>query len=409
MRHRPRDLGCFGLVVWLLAGSMSIAQTDSQPAKNDALAPLLTTLRAVEREGKGNRAATQAWAELTTRADADQLPQILSGMDGASPLAANWIRAAVDAIAQRQMQQQKQLPIAALEKFLAQKQHDQRARRLAYEWIARDDPSAPDRLIPTMLDDPSLELRRDAVARVLTAADAELAAKKTDAALAAYRTALGSARDLDQVKAAAEALKKLGQGVDLAHHFGFLMDWKLVGPFDNHKGKGFDVAYPPEAKVDLSASYPVADAAVTGGNIAWVTHHTDDEYGNVDLNKALGKHMGAVGYAVAEFTSDREGPAELRLGTQAANKIWLNGKLLSFAEVYHANGTMDQYVGRGQLKAGKNLILLKICQNEQTEEWAQDWQFQFRVCDELGKAILATDRPAPRVVKDQTAANATRE
>ena len=56
---------------------------------------------------------------------------------------------------------------------------------------------------------------------------------------------------------------------------------------------------------------------------------------------------------------------------------------------------MDQYVGRGELKAGNNVILLKICQNEQTEAWAQDWKFQLRVCDASGKAILASDRPAP--------------
>ena len=81
-------------------------------------------------------------------------------------------------------------------------------------------------------------------------------------------------------------------------------------------------------------------------------------------------------------------------GLECANKIWLNGKLLICADVYHANGTMDQYVGRGELKAGSNVILLKICQNEQTEEWAQDWKFQLRVCDSSGKAMLATDRPA---------------
>lgn len=401
---RPGRLDWINLVAWLLVGGVSVAQTDAPTAKSDSLAPLIATLRAVDREGKGNVEATQAWADLTARATVDQLPVVLAGMDGASPLAINWLRSAVDAIAERQLQHAGHLPIAALEKFLGLRQHDQRARRLAYEWIARDDSRAPARWIPKMLDDPSLELRRDAVAAVLTAADASVTAQENDAALAGYRKALGSARDLDQVKAAAEALKKLNQGVDLAHHFGFVMDWKLVGPFDNVKGKGFDVAYPPEEKLDLQASYPVES-----GPITWIAHHTDDEYGSVDLNKALDKHKGAVAYAVAEFQSDRGGPAELRLGTQAANKIWLNGKLLSFAEVYHANDAMDQYVGRGQLQAGRNLILLKICQNEQTEEWAQDWKFQLRVCDETGKAILATDRPAPRPAKNQTATNAPRK
>jgi hypothetical protein len=351
----------------------------------------IRTLRSVGREGQGNRSATKAWAELAAVADASQLTVILASIDGATPLAANWLRAAVDAVAERQLKQAGTLPVAELERFLADKTHDQRARRLAYDWIVRADPGASERLIPTMLDDPSLELRRDAVARVIQAAETAQAAQQTDVALASYRQALNAARDLDQVNAIAEALKKAGQGVDLAHHFGFVIDWMLVGPFDNHAGKGFALAYPPEQAVDLRASHDGL-----GGKVVWIASHTDDEYGNVDLNKALGKQSGVAAYAFAEFQSDRHKTCELRLGSQNAIKIWLNGKLLTSVEVYHANGTMDQYVGRGELKPGRNEILLKICQNEQKEDWAQDWQFQLRVCDVSGKAILATDRPSPR-------------
>jgi hypothetical protein len=67
---------------------------------------------------------------------------------------------------------------------------------------------------------------------------------------------------------------------------------------------------------------------------------------------------------------------------------------VSETHVYHANGALDQYIAKGQLKQGKNAILLKICQNEQTEEWAQLWQFQLRVCDAIGTAILSQDRLA---------------
>lgn len=368
-------------------------------------APLLKKLREVGAEGKGNVAAARAWADLTANSGVDQLPTILAAMDGAGPLAINWLRAAVDAIAERQMHEKGKLPLAGLEKFLAEKQHDARARRLAYEWIARADPTAPERLIPTMLDDPSLELRRDAVARVLTRADKALADQKNEPALASYRQALAAARDLDQVKAAAEALKKLNQPVDLAHHFGFVQDWQLIGPFDNRQGKGFDVAYPPEKNVDLAGTY----TGLTEKSIGWISHHTDEEYGQVDLNKALDKHMGAVGYAWGAFNADRDQPIELRLGTESANKIWLNGKLLTTNEKYHANGTMDQYVGRGELKRGPNVILLKICQNEQKDSWAQDWKFQLRVCDAAGKAVLATDRGGPRPPQNPTAANTSKE
>ena len=42
----------------------------------------------------------------------------------------------------------------------------------------------------------------------------------------------------------------------------------------------------------------------------------------------------------------------------------------------------------------KNTILVKACQNEQTEEWTVQWEFQLRVCDETGVAILASNRKA---------------
>jgi hypothetical protein len=49
-----------------------------------------------------------------------------------------------------------------------------------------------------------------------------------------------------------------------------------------------------------------------------------------------------------------------------------------------------------KLKKGANQILVKCCQNEQTETWTVEWEFQLRVCDATGTAILATDRkPTP--------------
>ena len=37
-----------------------------------------------------------------------------------------------------------------------------------------------------------------------------------------------------------------------------------------------------------------------------------------------------------------------------------------------------------------NEILIKVCQNEQTENWAQSWMFQLRLCDATGVAVPFT-------------------
>jgi ribosomal protein L11 methylase PrmA len=108
----------------------------------------------------------------------------------------------------------------------------------------------------------------------------------------------------------------------------------------------------------------------------------------MDQNNLIGRHKGAVAYAYQEFESDRDQTVELRLGTPNGWKLWVNGQSLFAHEEYHQSARMDQYRTPVQLKAGKNAILLKICQNEQDQDWAQEWKFQIRVCDPTGTAVL---------------------
>ena len=348
----------------------------------------LAKIVAIGPQGAGHKEAIAA-AKALAKADASQLPQILTAMDGAGPLATNWLRVAAESVAQQATAGGSKLPVADLEKFLADTKHAPRARRLAYELIATVDTTAEQRLIPTLLDDPSVELRRDAVAQLL-AETAKISAQPT--AVKQYQKAFYYARDLDQIKEAAAKLKGFGETPDIATQMGFVLTWKLIGPFDNVGDKGWNTAYPPEEKVDLTAEYEGQK-----GKIKWFDATSADDYGLVDLNKLMANHKGAVAYAYAEFLADKAQPCDLRLGCINGNKVWLNGELVTANHVYHSGDEIDQYIARGQLKKGKNTILLKICQNEQTEVWAQRWQFQLRVCDAVGTAILSQDRPGQKV------------
>jgi hypothetical protein len=372
-----------------LAGTLLPALFVSASLAADAhdLSPELAKIRAVQPKGDGHKDAVAAMKKISA-ADAAALPVVIAAMDDASPLVENWIRAAAEAIAQKQLDKGQPLPIVPLEMFLKDTRHSPRGRRLAFELIALQDKTAPERLIRTLLNDPSLELRREAVAKALK--DAEPLANVSNQ-IKTYHNIFAATRDLDQIKAAAAKLKELGEKPDVATHMGYIMGWKIVGPFDNVDDKGWDTAYPPEVGVDVTKRYSGQKE-----EIGWISHVSSDPFGIVDITKALDKHKGAVAYAYAEFLSDKAQPADFRLGSINATKLWVNGKQIAVNHVYHAGIEVDQYIAKGELRAGKNTILLKVCQNEQKEPWAQDWKFQLRICDSIGTAILSTDRPVDR-------------
>lgn len=370
----------------LIAVAFACSLVSAWPASAADLRPALAVLQGVRNEGLDNRSASQAWL-VVAQAPASQLPEMLSALDEANPLGANWIRAAVDTVADRTLRSEGKLPAAELEAFVRDVRHDPRARRLAYEWLSRSDAAAADRLIPGMLHDPGTEFRRDAVARLLSEAAAKLDGDEPPAARLLYREALSGAVDHDQVELIAERLSGLGEDVDLPRHFGYLMQWKLIGPFDNTDESGYAVAYPPEREQDLAASYPGKS-----GTVAWIDLSTSAKDGEVDLNQALGKTPGAIAYAYTQFICDDQREVDLRLTSPNATKVWVNGRLVDEHEVYHAGSQFDQYIARAILEPGTNHILIKICQNERTEDWAQVWSFRFRVTDAVGSAILSADR-----------------
>ncbi len=387
--HRfPAALGAVAFLLALPGGGVAVASpvTDALPV-----------IRAVDHEGKGNAAAAKAWSVIAA-ADASALPDILAGMDGANPIAANWLRSAIDAVVTKAGGNAR-LPVDSLVRFLAETKHDPRARRLAFDLVRGADAARADKLLDGMVEDPSVELRRDAVAKVIARADALKTGEKKEEALAAYQKAFSASRNVEQIQALATTIRELGGTVDLTRHFGFLRGWQIVGPFDNTEGKGFATVYPPEETLDLSAALDGKE-----GKVLWQPVETADEYGVVNVNLSYPPPAppadakpadsdskeglkGVIAYAVTEFVSAEDRPAEIRLGTKNAWKIWLNGSPVFEREEYHRGMEIDQYRMPVTLRKGPNTILIKVCQDEQRRPWTTEWEFQLRVCDEVGTAI----------------------
>lgn len=343
-------------------------------------------ITSVGREGKGNPEAAAAWKKLVQQGP-EVLPLILRAMKDDDRIGSNWLRPAFEAVASRALAEGK-LSAEPLESFVKDRKQSGAARRLAFEWLTQVDKTAPDRWLPQMLDDPSAELRRDAIDRLIKEGEKLAEKKDNDAAKSVFEKALKTVGDPEQIDVLAKALEKLGVKIDLPKTYGFIQQWHLITPFDHRKGKGWNVAHPPEKGVDLAATYPGTD----GKEAKWVPHSTTDATGVVNLNKVLGNLKGTIAYACAQLDSPDERLVEFRAGCINGLKIFLNGKEIFAREEYHHGMRVDQYSARGVLQKGTNTILLKVAQNEQKEPWAQNWQFQLRVCDTVGAAVPFTQK-----------------
>ncbi len=368
------------LLLALLLSLPPLAVASAADAVSDAVA----ILQSARPGGVGSLENQRAATVLLQQGEAAVVP-ILRGFRQATPVGANWLRNAFEQIDAELTAAKKPLSPKVLEGFIADTSNSPAARRLAYESLRRQDAAAEARIIPGLLLDPGPEFRRDAVALLMK----EAAAAEGAASAELYRRAFSGAVHEDQVREISAALRKAGETVDISRHFGFVSSWMIAGPFDNREEKGFAVAYVPETEItaggpDLGSEYDGMDAK----KVRWQAIETSDDFGVVDIAGQIENFKGSVMYATAVWTSSSEQTLQVRLGTPNAWKLWVNGKPVFEREEYHRSSQMDQYAVPISLQAGRNTIALKICQNEQTQDWAQKYQYQLRICDTTGAGVL---------------------
>ncbi len=148
--------------------------------------------------------------------------------------------------------------------------------------------------------------------------------------------------------------------------------WLILGPFDNTAGVGYNTAYIPEdiTQIDKTAKYEGV-----GEQISW-KKFTDDVFdGFIDFGRYVNWR---VSYAWTTVTSPDEREVQLRFGSDDQSKIWLNGNEV-FANTQAHAAIVDRYTIPVKLKAGKNSILVKVCNEE------GGWGYYLRITDADGK------------------------
>jgi hypothetical protein len=352
-------------------------------AQADQIDDAIQILLKVKANGEGNSEAGKA-LKVFQSADQTSISKILKAFNQSNEYSANYLLSAFETVADNTLKQSGKLPKDNLERFILETGNKPRARRVAYEWLLKVDPGAETRMIPNMLKDPSAEFRRDSIEILIKQGKEELTQDKKEKAIATFQKSLSGAVDEDQISNISKQLKKLGIDTNLQKHFGILASWKIIGPFENREGVGYEAVYAPEKEIDLSKTYDGKEMQVK-----WQTISTEDDHGILNIADDIGKYKGAVMYAIYDFKSSQSQDVVLKFGTPNAWKIWVNDKLISSLEEYQRGTGFDQHKIPAKFKAGPNRILVKVCQNEQKQDWAQRFQFQIRICDQTGTAILA--------------------
>jgi hypothetical protein len=355
--------------------------------KADEVDDALRAIQATGKEGAGAPAARRAWDRLVARGPV-VLPRILRALDTPDTVTANWLRTAFDRIAEAELKTGgKRIDADALLKFARDARHRGRARRLALETVERLRPGTTRRLLPGWLEDP--EFRYDAVEERLAVLGRDKAMPR-DKAVAAYRELFAATRDVDQSRRVAERLKGLGIRVSVADHLGFLRDWYVIGPFDAHGMKGFKTVYPPERKVDLKQELP----GKGGAQLRWKRYRVAETPSGrfpilVDLRVPLGGAEDAVAYAFTSFTAGRAQEAEFRGSADDNLTVWVNGVRAFGFEEYRNGVRLDRHRFRVRLRAGRNIILVKVCQAPHDPSSPEpNWEFLLRLTDDKGKGII---------------------
>jgi hypothetical protein len=383
----PWEFAVKALLLFVLPSLVFVeSPSGAKPRRvGDEVRELVARVRTVGPQGAGSAEARQARDQLAARGPEVIVP-LLEGMDTPDTVAANWLRTAFDEVVARTIRTDRSgVPATELRRFVLDAKRRGRVRRLALDVLARLDPAVPGELIPPLVDDP--EFRRDAVAAALERGDRAAAATQRDDAIAAYTTAFDAARDADQVRAAAAKLKSLGHDVSIVEHLGFVIDWHVIGPFHGPDFKAFTMSYPPEQQIrtiDLAASFDGQR-----GKVTWKHVQTPDEFGTVDLVKALEATDDAAAYAFTTIDSPEPRDVQIRCGADDNLTIWLNAERV-FGKDEWQNGTrLDRFIVPVRLRAGRNEILVKVCQGPKYRDpgMANLWSMQLRICDATGKGV----------------------
>ena len=181
---------------------------------------------------------------------------------------------------------------------------------------------------------------------------------------------------------------------EIAGLIGFIKRWWFIGPFDNEGKIGFDKAYPPETVINLDAKY---DGKKFSAN--WRLMPYESPNGEIYLKRMLYPFQNSVAYLLVAVYSPSTRTVALRVGSSGAVKVFLNGRSVIEDNSYRTFA-YDQDIAPCVLKAGYNLLLMKVCDLE--DEWTTSARFTELDGSPITDIKTSTDRKDILIASKQT-------
>lgn len=161
---------------------------------------------------------------------------------------------------------------------------------------------------------------------------------------------------------------------------GFLLDWQILGPFDNQGRAGHDQVFAPESDpFDPAQGFA---GKLAGEPVSWQRLSYDEipRGAYVALDDRLYPNTQATGYATLWIKADKAQAAAIHLGTSGPHKLWVNGELVGEGRTYRAANPLQESHGL-RLAAGLNRVLVKISCDDGM------WGFYARLSDPKGAPL----------------------
>jgi hypothetical protein len=167
-----------------------------------------------------------------------------------------------------------------------------------------------------------------------------------------------------------------GEAVNLKDHYHTVTDWMVIGPFpSDDELSGHTAVFGPEQAIDLNASYEGSS-----GLVRWKESRQTGNRVTVDLTKVYSPTENQTAYALCYVDSPTAQDVQLRIGTNDAGKMWLNGKLV-YNHDQEGTALLDRDILPFRIPAGKSSVLIKVTNG------ALNWGFVFRITDQNGHAL----------------------